>query len=85
MDYIKKYQKMISLRNLSEHTKKSYTTYLKTYLEFLDLIHKYPSQVTIKDLQKYVIWLKETRNLADRTINAAISQLRFFLSALCSN
>ena len=78
MDYIKKYQKMISLRNLSEHTKKSYTTYLKTYLEFLDLIHKYPSQVTIKDLQKYVIWLKETRNLADRTINAAISQLRFF-------
>ena len=78
MDYIKKYQKMISLRNLSEHTKKPYTTYLKTYLEFLDLIHKYPSQVTIKDLQKYVIWLKETRNLADRTINAAISQLRFF-------
>ena len=78
MDYIKKYQKMISLRNLSEHTKKSYTTYLKTYLEFLDLIHKYPSQVTIKDLQRYVIWLKETRNLADRTINTAISQLRFF-------
>ena len=78
MDYIKKYQKMISLRNLSDHTKKSYTTYLKTYLEFLELIHKYPSQVTIKDLQKYVIWLKETKHLADRTINAAISQLRFF-------
>ena len=78
MDYIKKYQKMISLRNLSEHTMKSYMTYLKTYLEYLDLIHKYPSQVTIKDLQKYIIWLKETRNLADRTINAAISQLRFF-------
>ena len=78
MDYMKKYQKMISLRNLSDHTKKSYTTYLKTYLEFLELIHKYPSQVTIKDLQKYVIWLKETKHLADRTINAAISQLRFF-------
>lgn len=78
MDYIKKYQKMISLRNLSEHTMKSYTTYLKTYLEYLDLIHKYPSQVTIKDLQKYIIWLKESRNLADRTINGAISQLRFF-------
>ena len=78
MNYIKKYQKMISLRNLSEHTMTSYTTYIKTYLEYLDLIHKYPSQVTIKDLQKYVIWLKKTRNLADRTINAAISQLRFF-------
>ncbi len=78
MDYIKKYQKMISLRNLADHTKKSYTTYLKTYLEFLDLIHKCPSQFTAKYLQKYVILLKETRNLADQTINAAISQLRFF-------
>ncbi|MCR5735946.1 MAG: tyrosine-type recombinase/integrase [Lachnospiraceae bacterium] len=84
MDYIKKYQKMISLRNLADHTKMSYMTYLKTYLEFLDLIHKCPSQATAKDLQKYVIWLKETRNLADRTINAAISQLRFFtIYVLC--
>lgn len=78
MDYIKKYQKMITLRNLSEHTKKSYLTYIKTYLEYLEIIHKYPSQATFKDLQNYIIWLKETRHLADRTINAAISQLRFF-------
>ena len=78
MDYIKKYKKMISLRNLSEHTMKSYMTYIKTYLEYLDIIHKYPSQVTVKDLQKYLVWLKETRSLADRTINAAISQVRFF-------
>lgn len=69
---------MISLRNLSEHTMKSYMTYIKTYLEYLDIIHKYPSQVTVKDLQKYLVWLKETRSLADRTINAAISQVRFF-------
>lgn len=78
MNYIKKYQKMISLRNLSDHTMKSYTTYIKTYLEYLDIINKYPSQVTDKDLQNYLTWLKDSRNLSDRTINSAISQIRFF-------
>lgn len=78
MNYIKKYQKMISLRNLSDHTMKSYTTYIKTYLEYLDIINKYPSQVTDKDLQNYLTWLKDSRNLSDRTINSALSQIRFF-------
>ena len=78
MDYLKKYKKMIGLRNLSEHTARSYMTYIKTYFEYIGIIGKYPSQVTAKDLQAYIVWLKETRNLADRTINAAISQVRFF-------
>ena len=78
MDYIKKYREMISLRGLSDHTMKSYCTYIRTYLEYLDLIGKYPSQVTWKDMRNYVIWLQDVRNLSDRTINAAIAQLRFF-------
>lgn len=78
MDYIKKYREMISLRGLSDHTMKSYCTYIKTYLEYLELIGKYPSQITWKDMRNYVIWLQDVRNLSDRTINAAIAQLRFF-------
>ena len=78
MDYIKKYREMISLRGLSDHTMKSYCTYIKTYLEYLELIGKYPSQITWKDMRNYVLWLQDVRNLSDRTINAAIAQLRFF-------
>jgi len=78
MDYIKKFKKMISLRNLSEHTMISYMTYLKTYLEYLDIIQKSPSQASVSDMQDYLSWLKNTRHLSDRTINAALSQVRFF-------
>ena len=79
MDYLKKYREMISLRGLSDHTMKSYCTYLRTYIEYLDsVLHKYPSQVTYQDLRNYVVWLEKSKGLSDRTINAAISQLRFF-------
>lgn len=78
MDYIKKYREMISLRGLSDHTMKSYCTYIRTYLEYLDLIGKYPSQATWKDMRNYLVWLQDTRHIADRTINVAIAQLRFF-------
>ncbi|MBR4175252.1 MAG: tyrosine-type recombinase/integrase, partial [Lachnospiraceae bacterium] len=63
---------------LSDHTMKSYCTYIRTYLEYLDLIGKYPSQSTWKDMRNYLIWLQDSRHIADRTINVAIAQLRFF-------
>lgn len=78
MDYIKKYREMISLRGLSDHTMKSYCTYIRTYLEYLDMIGKYPSQATWKDMRNYLVWLQDTRHITDRTINVAIAQLRFF-------
>ena len=79
MDYIKRYREMISLRGLSDHTMKSYCTYLRTYLEYIETtLHKYPSQVTWKEMRDYVRWLEVERKLSDRTINSAISQLRFF-------
>ena len=79
MDYIKRYKEMIALRGLSEHTQKSYCTYITAYLDFIkNTLHKYPSQVKWKDMRAFIVWLQETRHLSDRTINIAISQLRFF-------
>lgn len=78
MDYLKQYRRMISLRNLSDHTMRSYMTYIKAYLDFLDSINKFPSQVRPSDLQNFVSWLKSSRNLSDRTINCATAQVRFF-------
>ena len=37
-----------------------------------------PEEVSWQELRDYIKWLQNERNLSDRTINAAISQLRFF-------
>jgi len=79
MDYLKRYKKMISLRGLTDHTMKSYQTYISAYLDYIEnTLHKTPSQVSYKDQRRFLEILQKERNLSDRTINVAISQPRFF-------
>ena len=79
MDYLKRFRKMLSLRGLTDHTVKSYTTYVTAYLDYVENhLHKYLSQVTWEDRRNFIEWIKVERNLSDCTINAAISQIRFF-------
>ena len=37
MDFLKRYKKMISLRGLTDHTMKSYCTYITAYLDFISI------------------------------------------------
>lgn len=77
--YFNSYREMISLRGLSDHTLKSYCTYIRSYLDHLQhFLKKNPEDVSWQELRDYIKWLQKERNLADRTINCAISQLRFF-------
>ncbi len=79
MDFLKRYKEMIALRGLTDHTMKSYSTYITAYLSYVqDVLHKYPSQVTYNDQRKFLDYLQKDRHLSDRTVNTAISQLRFF-------
>lgn len=79
MNYYEIYREMISLRGLSAHTLKSYSTYIRSYLEYVSrFLHKDPADVSWQELRDYIKWLQGSRSLSDRTINAAISQLRFF-------
>ena len=78
--YFNSYREMISLRGLTGHTLKSYSTYIRSYLDYLqNILHKSPEDVSWQDLRDYIKWLQKERNLSDRTVNAAISQLRFFI------
>lgn len=78
-EYLDTYLTMISLRGFSDHTLKSYRTYISAYLDFVfDLLKKDPADVTWDEMRLYIKHIQQTRHLADRTINAAISQLRFF-------
>lgn len=79
MDFLKEYRDMISLRGLTDHTVKSYSTYLRAYLEFIsDKLHKHPSQVTYGEMRRFIDDIQSSRELSDRTVNCIIAQLRFF-------
>ena len=78
-NYLNSFKKMISLRGLTDHTLKSYCTYIRTYLDYLNnILHKSPEEVSWDELRDYICWLQKSRDLSDRTINGAISKLRFF-------
>lgn len=77
--YFNLYREMISLRGLTNHTLNGYSTYIRSYLDYLqNILHKSPEDVSWQELRDYIKWLQKERCLADRTINCAISQLRFF-------
>ena len=77
--YFNSYREMISLRGLTDHTLISYCTYIRAYLDYLQhVLHKQPEDVSWQDLRDYIRWLQQQRSLSDRTVNTAISQIRFF-------
>ena len=78
MNYLENYRDMISLRGLSDHTIKSYTTYLSAYLSFLDSNGLDPLDASWDTMRDFIRFIQDSRHLSDRTINCCISQLRFF-------
>lgn len=77
--YFNSFREMISLRGLSDHTLISYCTYIRSYLDYLQsVLHKQPEDVSWDELRDFIRWLQNERGLADRTVNCAVSQLRFF-------
>ena len=58
MDYLKVYREMISLRGLTDHTKKSYSTYIRSYLDYLQtILGRQPEDVSWEELREYIRWL----------------------------
>ena len=78
-DYLNTFREMISLRGLTDHTVTSYSTYIRAYLDYLaNILHKMPVDVSWEELRDFIRWLQKDKNLSDRTMNACISQIRFF-------
>lgn len=78
-NYLNTFREMISLRGLTDHTVKSYSTYIRAYLDYLPtFLHKPPEDVSWAELRDFIRYLQNSRGISDRTVNCAISQLRFF-------
>lgn len=78
MNYIETFREMISLRGLTDHTVTSYSTYIRVYLEYLTTLDIKPEEASWDVMRDFIVDLQNNRNLADRTINCVISNLRFF-------
>lgn len=77
--YLDTFREMLSLRGLTNHTITAYSTYVSAYLHYLEtILLKNPEDVSWQELRDYILFIQVTRNLSDRTMNACISQIRFF-------
>ena len=77
--YLDAFHEMLSLRGLTDHTIKSYSTYVTSYLNYIEtFLHKQPEDVSWQELRNYISFIQFNRKLSDRTMNACISQIRFF-------
>ena len=78
--YIDLFLEMIAIRGLTDNTLQSYKSYLKSYLNYVETyLKKIPDDVSWEEMRTYLSFIKLSRSLSDRTINAHISILRFFL------
>lgn len=77
--YFETYKQMISFRGLTNHTVISYSTYIHAFLDYLEtVLHKLPEDVSWQELRDFIFFIQQKGSLSDRTVNACISQLRFF-------
>ena len=76
--YIERFIEMIYIRGLTANTLKFYKSAIKSYLEYFEVAHKLPEDVTWEEMRAYISIIQKSRNLSDRTINAHISIIRFF-------
>lgn len=77
--YLDKFNEFMEIRDLTANTAKNYTFFLKQYLTWVDAnLNKPLTKVSYDEIRTYMLHLKNVRNLAPSSINAHISQLRFF-------
>lgn len=78
MDYLSTFIQMLHNKNLSPNTIRSYVSYFKTYLAYLERLHLDPALADYSIMRDYLRQIQSQRSLSDRTINMIISYLQFF-------
>lgn len=76
-DYTKEMNVFFELRDTPASSRKSYLRRLKAFLEFIQA-REQVSDVTLKDVQDYILYLKQEKRLSPGSINNYISAIRFF-------
>ena len=70
---------MLALRDLTKNTIKNYTSFLLQFLTWVDTnLSKPLEDISYDEIRLYVLHLKNVQKLSASSINAHISQLKFF-------
>ena len=77
-NYVSQLDHYLELRDLTSNTRKSYQSFLRSYLEWLDFMGINPVEASYNDIRTYLLFLKKTKKLSNHSINAHSSQIRFF-------
>jgi site-specific recombinase XerD len=66
------------LKGTPESSQESYLRRLKTFVEYIQAKNKSINDITERDIQAYILYLKKDKALTAGTINNYISAIRFF-------
>ena len=78
MDYFSIFIQMLQAKGVADNTIRSYKTYIKPYLSYLNSHSVSPEDASWQDMRDFLFWIQKERNLSDRTVNMIISYLQFF-------
>lgn len=76
--YITKFNEFLTIRDLTKNTCDSYNSFLRCYLSWVDTtLGICPEDVSFEQIRSFILYLKNTKKLSNRSINAYASQIRF--------
>jgi len=79
MDYKEQIEMYFELKGIAATSKQSYFRRIQTFIKFIKEKHnKKIEELTLEDVQQYILYLKKVKGLSPGTINNYISGIRFF-------
>src|SRR5690554_8028972 len=71
-------ERYFELKDTPESSRESYRRRVLAFLKFLQAQNKDSENITSRDVQDYILYLKQEKSLAPGTINNYISSIRFY-------
>jgi site-specific recombinase XerD len=78
IDYNQEMDLYFELKGTPESSRESYLRRVKAFTEFIQAKNKDAEEITERDIQEYILYLKREKALSAGTINNYISSIRFF-------
>lgn len=77
-DYLREIELYFELKGTPESSQESYRRRIHAFITFIQEKHSTLDEITEKDIQQYILFLKREKGLAPGSINNYISSIRFF-------
>jgi site-specific recombinase XerD len=76
--YAQEINMYFELKGTPNSSKESYLRRINAFIQFIQEQHKSIEEITEKDIQQYILYLKKEKGLSPGTINNYISGIKFF-------